>query len=143
MILVDANLLVYAVDRRAMQHERAAAWLEEQLNGEARVGLPWESLSAFMRIATHPRVMARPLTAAQAWEFVQEWIGAPVAWTPTPTDRHAEVLGALIQRHGVTGNLVQDAHLVAIALQHGLDVCSADTDFARFPEIRWTNPLVG
>ena len=142
MILVDANLLIYAVDRTVPQHDRAAAWLEEQLNGSARVGIPWESLTAFLRIATHPRVMARPFTAADAWAAVRAWLELPVVWTPTATERHVDVLGALIQRHGVTGNLVYDAHLAAIAIQHGLEVCSADSDFARFPEVTWRNPLV-
>lgn len=141
MILVDANLLIYAVDRRSPWHDRAVAWLEDQLNGDARVGLPWESLSAFMRIVTHPRVMSKPLSGPDAWQIVREWLDAPATWTPTPTDRHAEVLGELMGRHAVTGNLVYDAHLAAIALQHGLEIQSADTDFGRFPEVRWSNPL--
>lgn len=141
MILVDANLLIYAVDRTAPQHERATGWLEDQLNGSARVGIPWESLSAFLRIATHPRVMARPFPAADAWAVVRAWLEVPAVWTPTATERHADVLGSLVKRRQVTGNLVYDAHLAAIAMQHGLEVCSADSDFARFPEVTWRNPL--
>ncbi len=143
MILVDANLLIYAVDRTSPRHELAAAWLTDQLAGAARVGLPWESLTAFARITTHPRVMARPFSAGEAWAVIGAWLEVPVVWTPTPTERHAEVLGGLIERHGVTGNLVYDAHLAAIAIQHGLEICSADTDFARFSEVRWRNPLAG
>lgn len=141
MILVDANLLIYAVDRTSPAHERAAAWLEDQLNGSTRVGIPWESLTAFARIVTHPRVMTKPFSASSAWAVVRAWLEAPVVWTPTATERHAEVLGGLIERHRVTGNLVSDAHLAAIALQHGLEICSADTDFARFTDVRWRNPL--
>lgn len=141
MILVDANILIYAVDRTVPQHDRASAWLEDQLNGSARVGIPWESLSAFLRIATHPRVMVRPFAAADAWAVVRAWLEVPLVWTPTATERHVDVLGTLLERHRVTGNLVHDAHLAAIAIQHGLEICSADTDFARFPEVTWRNPL--
>lgn len=141
MILVDANLLIYATDSTSPRHAPAAAWLEDQLNGTIRVGIPWEALIAFCRIATHPRVMARPLAVSTAWAVVRDWLEAPNVWTPTATERHADVLGGLIERHQVTGNLVYDAHLAAIAIQHGLEVCTADTDFARFTEVAWRNPL--
>jgi toxin-antitoxin system PIN domain toxin len=141
VILVDANLLIYAADRTSPHHEPAAAWLENQLNGTIRVGVPWESLTAFCRIATHPRVMARPLSASGAWAVVRGWLEAPIVWTPTATERHGDVLGGLIERHRVTGNLVYDAHLAALAIQHGLEICSADADFARFTEVSWRNPL--
>lgn len=140
-MLIDANLLLFAVDESAPDHERAAAWLTEQLNGDRRVGLPWESLTAFVRIASHPRASEHPMKPDQAWDFVEAWLAPPTVWVPTPTERHAEVLGGLIRRYRLTGNLVPDAHLAAIAIQHGLEVCSADTDFARFSEIRWRNPL--
>jgi uncharacterized protein len=78
----------------------------------------------------------------QAWDFVEAWLAAATVWVPTPTERHADVLGGLIRRYRLAGNLVPDAHLAAIAIEHGLEVCSADTDFARFSEIRWRNPLV-
>lgn len=142
-MLVDANLLLFAADASAPDHAAAAAWLESALNGERRVGLPWESLTAFVRIATHPRASAHPLQPEDAWQFVQEWLEAPTAWVPLPTDQHAAVLGGLIRRYRLAGNLVPDAHLAAIALEHGLTVCSADTDFARFGEVRWLNPLAG
>jgi toxin-antitoxin system PIN domain toxin len=140
-MLIDANLLLFAVDAAAPAHERAAAWLVGQLSGTRRVGLPWESLNAFLRISTHPRAAANPLRAPEAWRFVQEWLTAPVAWIPSATDSHAEVLGTLLAKYQLTGNLVPDAHLAAIAIEHGLEVCSADTDFARFTEIGWINPL--
>ena len=140
-MLVDANLLLYAVDTSAAEHHVASRWLEEQLNGNRRVGLPWESLGAFVRIATHPRAARNPLTAGQAWDIVEAWLGAPAAWIPLPTDQHVNVFGDLVRRYRVTGNLMSDAHLAALAIEHGLELCSADTDFARFRELRWRNPM--
>lgn len=141
MTLIDANLLLYAANRQAVEHERSADWLEGQLNGKQRVGMPWESLTAFVRLATNPRVIARPLKAVEAWKFVEDWLAMPVVWIPIPTDQHAQVLGGLIVKYGLSGKLVPDAHIAALAIQYGLDVYSADTDFARFTEIRWMNPL--
>lgn len=141
MILVDANLLLYARDTLGDQHHAALRWLTEQLNGATRVGLPWPSLTAFVRIATHPRVYEQPLSAAEAWSQVEAWLEADPAWVPLPTERHGAVLGNLIRRHDVRGNLVSDAVLAALAIEHGLELCSAGTDFARFPEVRWRNPL--
>jgi uncharacterized protein len=141
-MLLDANLLLYAVNESADRHEAAAAWLTAQLNGRRPVGIPWQSLGAFLRIATHPRAFARPLEAATAWARVIDWIEAPAAWVPQPGPMHAELLGRLIAEHDVRGNLVPDAQLMALALEHGLTVCSSDEDFARFREGRWRNPLV-
>ena len=140
-MLIDANLLLFAVDSAAPGNERAATWLSEQLNSDHRVGIPWESLTAFVRIATHPRASEHPLTPDQAWGVVEEWLAVPTVWVPLPTDEHADVLGGLVHKYRLAGNLIPDAHLAAIAIEHGLQVCSADTDFARFTEIRWNNPL--
>ena len=140
-MLLDANLLLYAVNRRAAHHEATVAWLSEQLNGPRRVGLPWQSLGAFLRISTHPRAFARPLSPAQAWEAITDWLAAPAAWTPAPGPSYAQLLGELINRHEVRGNLMPDAQLAALALEHGLTVCSADADFARFTEVGWQNPV--
>ncbi len=140
-MLLDANLLLYAVHERAVQHEAAVAWLTEQLNGPRRVGLPWQSLAAFLRISTHPRGFARPLAPSVAWERIADWLAAPVVWVPVPGPEHARLLGELVVRHEVGGNLVPDAQLAALALEHGLTVCSSDTDFARFTEVRWENPV--
>jgi uncharacterized protein len=142
-MLVDANLLLFAVDATSAAHDRVAAWLTEQLNGERRVGLPWESLTAFVRIASNPRVYGQPLRPDDAWRKVEAWLAAPTVWIPAATDRHADVLGGLIRRYQLSGNLIPDAHIAALAIEHGLEVCSADTDFARFTEIRWRNPLSG
>ncbi len=140
-MLVDANLLVYSANRASRFYGPAREWLIEQLNGAHRVGLPWQSLIGFLRIATHPRIFPSPLAPALAWRQVEIWLSAPAAWVPTPGPAHAELLGGLIERYEVGGNLVPDAMLAALALEHGLEICSADTDFARFTEVRWTNPL--
>ena len=140
-MLLDANVLLYAVHERAAQHEVAVSWLTDQLNGPRRVGLPWLSLAAVLRIATHPRAFERPLEPAVAWQRIADWLAAPAAWIPQPGMAHSGLLGALITRHEVRGNLVPDAQLAALALEHGLIVCSTDTDFARFDGVRWENPL--
>ena len=140
-MLVDANLLLYAVDSGSPFNERSAAWLEEVLNGERRVGLPWQTLGAFLRISTHPRVATNPLSARDAWGFVADWLAADPVWIPPATERTAAVFGRLVVDLDITGNLVTDAQLAALAIEHGLVVCSADTDFARFPGLRWENPL--
>ncbi len=140
-MLVDANLLLYAVDSESPFHEKSADWMEASLNGPRRLGFPWASLLAFLRISTHPRALARPLDAATAWRFVEDWLAAEPAWIPTPGGRHRVVLAGLLEKYDVRGNLVPDTHLAALAIEHGVAVCSADTDFARFTEVRWENPL--
>jgi toxin-antitoxin system PIN domain toxin len=140
-MLIDANLLLYAVDERSAQHRAAHEWLVTVMTAESRVALPWISLSAFVRITTNPRASDRPLSAHEAWGFVRDWLDCEVTWTPNPTDRHAEVLGSLIQRYDLRGNMIADAELAALAIEHGLRLYSTDTDFARFKEIDWVNPL--
>jgi toxin-antitoxin system PIN domain toxin len=139
-MIVDANILLYAVDETARQHGRAKAFLEEYLNGDVRIGIPWQSIAAFLRIATHPRVMSAPLTAAAAVTFVDDWLAAPATWLPDVTSRTWTILRDLVTTHGLTGNLIPDAHLAALAIEYGVPVASADSDFARFPEVRWVNP---
>lgn len=141
MILVDANLLIYAVNAAASQHVAARAWLDARMNGLARVGLPWTSLLAFLRLVTNPRVFQRPLSTADAWKQVDAWLGSGPAWVPAPTERHAEILARLLSAPGVHGNLVPDAHLAALAIEHGLELNSTDGDFARFAGLKWRNPL--
>lgn len=109
--------------------------------GDRRVGLPWPTIGAFVRIATHPRVTRNPLGGAAAWSLVERWLAAPPTWVPPATERTAAALGKLLAGTPVTGNLVPDAQLAALAIEHGLVVMTADTDFGRFPEVRWTNPL--
>jgi uncharacterized protein len=141
VILIDANLLVYAHVVSFAQHQRAREWLDAQLSGSAPVGLPWASLLAFLRLVTNARVFERPEPIGDAWRQVLAWLDCETAWIPQPTERHAELLGELLAIAGVQANLVPDAHLAALAMEHGLMLCSADSDFARFPSLRWLNPL--
>ena len=141
-MLVDANILLYSVDRESPFHERSLSWMVTALNGPRRVAIPWVSLIAFARIATNPRATRNALTPAQAWDVVNSWLDAPSSWIPEPGRGHREILGQLIVQHDVRAGLVTDAFLVALCLEHGLEMISADSDFARFPEIRWINPLV-
>lgn len=141
MILVDANLLVYAHAESFTQHERARSWLDRQLTGAGRVGLPWESLLAFLRLVTNPRVFERAEPTGEAWQQVRAWLACEAAWIPTPTEHHAEIMGDLLSLPGVQANLVPDAHLAALAIEHGLELCSTDGDFARFSQLKWRNPL--
>lgn len=140
-MLVDANILLYAVDATSAHHHPAAEWLVEAMNGPRRVALTWSTIGAFLRIATHPRVFAQPLSGSAAADHVEQWLSRDQVWIPAATERTAALLQAVVRRHGVTGNLVTDAQLVAIAVEHGLSIVSADSDFARFPEIAWDNPL--
>lgn len=141
-MIVDANVLLYAVDSTSPHHDRAAAWLTDALHGHERIGLPWQTLGAFLRIATHPRVSANPLTASQAQAYVDSWLAAPVTWIPPAGEEAMAAYRNLTAAHPITGNLVPDAQLAAIALWLGVVVVSADTDFARFPRVQWINPLV-
>lgn len=141
-MLVDANILLYAVDEESPFHARARDWVEAALNGSRRVGLPWVSLVAFARIATHPRAMRDPLTAEEAWAMVTAWLDAPTAWIPAPGPGHRDILGRLVTDLDLRGNLVSDAVLAALCIEHGLEIVSADSDFARFREVTWVNPVV-
>jgi toxin-antitoxin system PIN domain toxin len=141
VILVDANLLIYAHIESFAQHDAARSWLDDRLNGSIPVGLPWGSLVAFLRLVTNPRVFEQPEPASQAWRQVADWLSCEVVWVPQPTERHAEILGTLLALAGVQANLVPDAHLAALALEHGLTLFSTDGDFARFPGLRWIDPL--
>lgn len=141
MILVDANLLVYATVQEYEQHPAAREWFGSALSGPYRVGLPWPSMLAFHRIVTHPKVFERPLTPKQAWKHVESWLEVDDVWIPTPGKRHFETLSELIRTARVVGNLTYDAHLAALAITHGLELMSTDGDLARFDDLRWTNPL--
>lgn len=141
MILVDANLLVYAHVASFPQHARAREWLDERINAAAPVGLPWPSLLAFVRIVSNPRIFPRPASVAAAWRQVESWLATESVWIPLPTERHQETLAPLMQKAEGRANLVPDAHLAALAIEHGLVLCSTDGDFARFDGLEWQNPL--
>jgi uncharacterized protein len=140
-MLVDANILLYAVDEDSPFHVPAREWLEAALNGSRRVGIAWASLAAFVRIATHPRALHEPLSPTEAWRFVDDWLDAPTVWTPAPGRGHREILGRLVRDLDLRANLVSDAVLGALCIEHGLEIVSADSDFARFTEIAWRNPV--
>ncbi len=142
MILLDANLLLYARVKDFPLHEAAREWLDGKLNGVVGVALPWQSLLAFVRLSSNPRIFQMPLTPSEAWLQVQAWLACPPAWTPEPTERHGEVLATLIPALGNRPNLLPDANLAALALEYGLALCSTDADFARFPGLTWENPLL-
>lgn len=139
-MLVDANILLYSVDEDSPFHESARDWLTEALNGDQRVGIPWLSVWAFVRIATNPRALTDPLPPTEAWEHVSDWLDAPAAWLPSPGRGHRRLLEQLLLGHDVRAGLVTDAVFAALAWEHGLTVVSADSDFARFPQVRWFNP---
>lgn len=139
MILVDANLLIYASAPESAQHGVAKEWLDGHLNGPARVGLPWPSLLAFMRIVSNPRLFENA-SLAHARSQVQAWLEVPGTWIPGPTEEHPRILSELLEAES-SHRLVADAHLAALALEHGLVLCSSDGDFGRFQQLRWENPL--
>lgn len=140
-MLLDANILLYARNADDPHHDRARPWLVDALNGSTRVGFPWQTVTAFLRIATNPRAFAEPLEPEVAWQQVEHWLAAPRAWVPQPTAAYAGVLGRLVRSHQIRGPLVTDAALAALAIDHGVAVVSADADFARFSEVTWINPL--
>src|ERR1035437_8303485 len=141
MILVDVNLLVYAWDRRSPLHETAVLWLDGKLSESARVGLPWECLHGFLRGVTIPPIYERPAPENVAWGAGEHRLSPRKAWVPLPGNRHQEILGRLLIRLGGGAKLIPDAHLAALAIEHGLDLCSTDGDFARFDGLRWVDPL--
>ncbi|HEX5475388.1 MAG TPA: TA system VapC family ribonuclease toxin [Vicinamibacterales bacterium] len=141
MILVDANLLVYAANTASPEHARARAWLDDRLNGTARVGLPWTSLLAFVRLVSNPLVVRRPVSPKEAWGQACEWLACVSAWIPGPGEEHQAILTRFVEQPWMTSRLVPDAHLAALAIEHGLTCCSSDSDFARFPGLKWENPL--
>lgn len=140
MILLDANLLIYAKVSDFPQHEPVRGWLDSRLNGTTGVGFPWSSLLAFARLVSNPRVFRRPLSLTDAWEQVEGWLGLPTTWIPTPTDRHLPILASLIP-DAAKADRVPDAHLAALAMEYGLILQTTDRDFARFQGLRWENPL--
>lgn len=141
MILVDANLLLYAVNRDAPLHGKAKNWLEATLNSDEDVGIPWNVVLAFLRLATRPGLFAKPLAPEAALDLVASWFDRPNVFAIQPGARHLEILRRLIVPLGTAGNLTSDAHLAAIAVELGARLYSCDNDFARFPELNWKNPL--
>jgi uncharacterized protein len=139
--LPDVNLLLYAADERAPRHGPARKWLESTLSGAETVAFAWLTLIAFIRISTSPRSAETPLKVEQALDVVDGWLAVPLAMVIHPTVRHAAVLRDLLRPLGTAGNLTSDAHLAALAIEHGATLYSCDNDFSRFSGLRWTDPL--
>jgi uncharacterized protein len=139
--VVDANLLLYAVDDSSPHHAAAKRWLERQLSGAETFAFAWTVLLAFVRLTTNPRVFDTPLTGEEALDLVDSWLEQPNTTVIHPTDRHSRLLRELLAPLGTAANLVADAHLAALSIEHGAELCSADRDFERFPRVRWLNPL--
>jgi toxin-antitoxin system PIN domain toxin len=140
MKLVDANVLLYAVDETAPHHEDAKRWLDDALSGTETVLLPWLSPLAFVRLATHPSLQAQPLSADQAFDVVDLWLAGPAAEIPKPAHGSGQTVRDLLAATGRGGNLVNDAFLAALAIQYRAEVVTYDNDFDRFPGVKWTLP---
>jgi toxin-antitoxin system PIN domain toxin len=141
MILIDANLLLYAYDSQAAEHEASRRWLEAVLSRADLVRFSWPTLWAFLRIATNPRVFERPLSVSEATAHVSAWLAQPSAGILEPGERHWEILQRTIKEGQASGPLITDAALASLAIEHGATLCTTDRDFARFPGLTWTNPL--
>lgn len=141
MILVDANLLLYAEDSLSEHHEPARVWWDAQLSGSAPVGLCWPVVSAFIRIGTNARLHQRPLTLKEATERVQSWFNQPCVRVVQPTDQHWTLFQQMLREGKAVGNLVSDAHLAALAVEHNGVLYSSDADFSRFKGLKWKNPI--
>lgn len=141
MKLPDVNLLLYAIDESSPRFEPARAWVESLFAGRETVALAWSVLLAFVRLTTQPQIVSAPLTVEEALDIVDGWLARPNVVVAHPTDRHAAILRELLGPLGAGGNLTTDAHLAALAIEHGADLCSSDADFSRFSGLRWEDPL--
>ncbi len=141
MILVDTNILIYAEDRLSPLHEEAREWWDTQLSGESPVCLCWSILSSFFRISTNRQIFIKPLTMKQAITRVQSWIDQPCVRLINPTESHWQIFKTMLLEGQANANLVVDAHLAALAIEHGCILHSTDSDFSRFPKLKWKNPL--
>lgn len=140
-MLLDANILLDGFNAASSRHAAARTLLSNTFSGTSRVALPWQTIGAFVRISTNPRAFAQPLTGAEAWAYVEQWLGRSVTWIPPATELTAAVYGKLAGHLNITGNLVPDAMLAALAIEHGQELWTADSDFARFPGLSWRDPL--
>ena len=142
MILVDANILLYAEDQLSPRHAKARTWWDAELSGSSPVCLCWTVLGAFIRIGTNPRVFEHPLSLDQGIARMQSWLDQPCTRIVHPTERHWVVFQQMLRDGQAGANLVTDAHLAALAVEHGCELVSTDSDFVRFPGLKWRNPLV-
>ena len=141
MIVLDANLLLYAYDSDSQQHAKARAWIEQVFSDGTPVGLPWQSVTAFLRIATNPRLSGKRFTPEEAVQIVDQWLEQPNVRLLSPGDQHWVILRQMLKEGQARGPLISDAHLAALTIEYGGILCTTDRDFARFPGLRWDNPL--
>lgn len=141
MKLPDANILIYAANTGSDRHRAARAWLEGVLSGSETVGFAWIVLLAFVRLTTKRNVFEVPYSLDEALDLVDSWLAQPCATVVQPGERHTQLMRELLGPVGTAGNLVNDAHLAALAIENGAELCSADNDFSRFPRLQWTDPL--
>ena len=143
MIVLDVNLLIYAVNEDSPYHKKAKSWLEAAVSGAETVGMPWIVLLAFLRLTTRTGLFRKPLTVDASFDLVDAWLQQPPVTVPEPTARHLQTMRDLVSPLGTGGNLTSDAYLAALAIEHGAELCSTDHDFGRFSRLRWRNPLAG
>ena len=143
MIVVDANLLIYSYDVKSADHKKSVAWLEEVLSGREAVGLPWPCICAFVRVVTNRRLTGMGVAAKDALDTVEEWLQTPNVQVLVPGDRHWSVFRRMVIEGQAPGALVSDAEIAALTIENGGVLHTADRDFARFPGLRWVNPLAG
>ena len=143
MILLDVNLLIYAHDKTSSYHAQARPWWDKQLNGSQLVGLSWVAVLGFIRVVTNRRIYQDPFSPSEVLAIVATWLEQPHVKIVHPSEQHFAILAKLIEQAGTAGNLTTDAHLAALAIERGLILQTADTDFARFPGLKWNNPLKG
>lgn len=141
MIVPDVNLLVFAYNAAAPRHAQARDWWQERLSGRDVVGLPWAVILGYVRLVTHRRVLASPIPATQALVHVRAWMARPHVEVVNPGARHLDIIESLVRATGSAGDLTTDIHLAALAIEHQAEVHSNDSDFSRFPGLRWSNPL--
>jgi toxin-antitoxin system PIN domain toxin len=143
MRLVDANVLLYAVNRASVHHRDARRWLDTALTSQEAVGFAWITLLAFLRLGTHPAIFSRPMSLPVAVEIARDWLAQPAALVVEPTPRHLDILAGLLGSSGTAGNLVSDAHLATLAIEHDAVVVTFDAEFGRFAGVRWEQPAAG
>ena len=141
MKIVDINLLIYAINKDAPNHSKAQKWLEDSLSSDEPFGFAWIVILGFLRIVTNGRIMPTPLIPEVAIDSVNDWLIQPPSLTIVPSHQHWSIFKELLMPLGVAANLTSDAHLAALAIEHGARLYSTDNDFSRFQSLRWTNPI--
>jgi toxin-antitoxin system PIN domain toxin len=141
VIILDANVLIYAVNLDAPLNKRARSWLEATLLGTETIGIPWTVILAFLRLTTRPGLFRNPMPLDVSFDLIDSWLENPSVIIVEPGPRHRAILRELLSTAGTAGNLTSDAHLAALALEQRAEICSFDQDFMRFPGVKWRNPL--